>query len=300
MRKKTANAFAIVLLAALCCLHTGCSSNKYLSIGSEEDIYNQTVDDFFQALDERDKEALKDMFAPSVRKKDKALDENIDRLLECYSGPTDICKRDGGMVHGSYDNDHGKGSAEVDSGFPVVSNGKYYWCDFALMYKNDWDKDEIGIKEVRLATMEYECQARYAYAAESRAGMMDKGGDDSDESALLVLTECSIDCEVRFIGGYPEKFTPIDRGLSQAQVEEFFQTSYSYSEFVKEFGEPNVSGGFTGGTYVYELSDEGDEPRYLDITLDNDDDTIFSAWVVNDLDVMGIAKVWSMKDMEKE
>ena len=90
MRKKTANAFAIVLLAALCCLHTGCSSNKYLSIGSEENIYNQTVDDFFQALDAHDKEALKDMFAPSVRKKDKALDENIDRLLECYSWPTAI------------------------------------------------------------------------------------------------------------------------------------------------------------------------------------------------------------------
>lgn len=300
MKKKTLNIFMTVLLAALCCFHTGCSSNKYLFIGSEEEIYNQTVDNFFQALDAHDKEALKDMFAPSVRKKDKTLDENLDRLLECYSGPTDICKRDGGMVAGSYDNDHGKGSAEVGSGFPVVSNGKYYWCDFALMYQNDWDQDEIGIKEVRLATMEYECEARYAYAAESRACMDDKGGDDSDERALLVLTECSVDYEVRFIGGYPEKFTPIDRELSQAQVEEFFQTSYSYSEFVKEFGEPNVSGGFTGGTYVYELSHEGDEPRYLDLTLYNNGDEIFSAWVVNDLDVMGISKIWSMKDMEKE
>lgn len=300
MKKKILNICMAVLLAALCCFHTGCGFNKYLLISSEEKIYNQTVDDFFQALDARDKEALKELFAPSVRKKDKTLDENIDKLLECYSGPTDICKRDGGMVAGSYSNDHGKGSAEVDSGFPVVSNGKYYWCYFTLMYKNDWDKDEIGIKEVRLATIEYECEARYAYDAESRAGMMDKGGDDSDESALLVLTECSVDYEARFVGGYPKKFMPIDRELSQAQVEEFFQTSYSYSEFVKEFGQPNVPGEFTDDSCAYELSDEGDEPRYLHLILDNDGDTIFSAWVVNDLDVKGISKVWSIKDMEKE
>lgn len=300
MRKKAVDLYLVALLVGLCCFQTGCASNPYLSIGSEKEIFNQTVDAFFQALDERDKEAIKDMFAPSVRKKDKTFEESIDKLLECYSGPTDICKRDGGMAAGSYSNDHGTKSAEVDLGFPVVSNGNYYWCDFTLMYRNDEDKDEIGIKKVRLVSAEYECAARYAYAAESRAGMMGKGGDDRDESALVVFTERDVDYEVRFIGGYPEKFTPIDRELSQTQVEAFFQTSYSYSEFVKEFGEPNVQGGFTGGSYVYELSDEGNEPRYLDITLDNHGDAIYSAWVVNDLDAAGGSKVWSIKDMEKE
>ncbi|MBD5543364.1 MAG: DUF5104 domain-containing protein [Lachnospiraceae bacterium] len=299
MRKKVLNICMAVLLAALCCFHTGCGFNKYLSIGSEEEIYNQTVDEFFQALDARDKEAIKDMFAPAVRKKDKTFDDSVDKLLECYSGPTDICKRDGSMAHGSYSMGE-ISTSEVDSGFPVVSNGKYYWCDFTLMYANNQDKDEIGIKKVRLVSVEYECEAMYAYAAESRAGMMDKGGDDRDESALQVFTECDVDYEVRFIGGYPEKFTPVDRELSLAQVEKFFETSHSYSEFVEEFGEPNVPGGFSGCSYIYELSDEGAEPRYLAILLDSDGDAIYSARVKNDLDVSGILKVWSIKDMEEE
>lgn len=300
MKKKFLNICMVALLAAVCCFHTGCALQKYLLIGSEEEIFNQAVDDFFQALDARDKEAIRDMFASSVREKDEALDENIDKLLEYYSGPTDICKRNGRMVTGSYSNDHGVKSAEVYQGFPVVSNGTYYWCDFMLTYQNDEDENRIGIKEVLFYSAEYKCAESYGYIAESRKGMMDKGREDSEESALQVLTECSVDCEVRFVGGYPEKFHPVDRELSRGQVEEFFKTSYSYLEFVKEFGQPNVDMEFSGYSCAYELSDEGDEPRYLDLLIDPEEDTILSAYVKNDLDVVGICKLWDIKEMEKE
>lgn len=307
MKKRISYICIAALLAVLCCICTGCTSWKDLLsdlknaggdtpyVSSEAELYNQAVDDFFAALDNRDKEALWNMFAPSVRREDKELDEKIEKLLEAYSGPTDICKRDGSMVAGSYHNDHGTKSAAAESGFPVVSNGTYYWCDFDLMYRNDWDEDEIGIKQVRLCSAEYRCAERYE--PESRAGKMDKG-EGRDESALQVLMECSVDYEVRFIGGYPDKFTPIDRELSQTQVSDFFKTSDSYSAFVEQFGQPNVEG-FTDVSCAYELPEEEGEPRYLELLIDRDTDTILSASVMNDLDVVAVSKLWDADESEE-
>nr|MDE7431611.1 DUF5104 domain-containing protein [Lachnospiraceae bacterium] len=247
MKKRIIYICMTVILAAFCCLSMGCGSLKNTQTKSEnvqnkseEEIFNDAVDDFFKAVDDKDKDAILKMFAPSVRAKDKTLEKDIEQLLNNYPGPTDICKRDGRGVAGSYDISHGKKSAEVTQGFPVVSNDTYYWCDFTFMYQNDMDEKQIGIKQVKLSSAEYECEERYNYVKESRKGTEKGRDDDSEEKALEVLTDCIVDYEVRFVGGYPEKFNPIDRDLSKEQVEEFFKTSYSYSEFLKEFGDPNV------------------------------------------------------------
>lgn len=307
MKKKIICICMNVLLAAFCCLSTGCGSLKNIQnesenaqTKSEKEIFNDAVDDFFKAVDEKDKDAILKMFAQSVREKDKTLEKEIEKLLKNYPGPTDICKRDGKGVAGSYDISHGKKSAEVSQGFPVVSNDTYYWCDFTFMYQNDMDKKQIGIKQVKLYSAEYECEERYNYVKESRKGM-DKGGeDDNEEKALEVLTDCLVDYEVRFVGGYVEKFNPIDRDLSKEQVEEFFKTSYSYSEFLKKFGEPNVDTEFSNVSCAYELSSEDDKPLYLDLLINQDDDTILNASVVNDLDVDSICKIWDIEDMEEK
>lgn len=291
----------VLSILSVCSLCSGCilmnygkntknTKNNEPYVSQEAKLYNKAVDDFFAALDNRDKGAIREMFSAKIQKKEKKLDEAIEKLFAAYPGPTDICKRDGRMVQGDYGDEHGLESAEISQGFPVVSNGTIYWCFFSLVYQNDEDRDEVGVKQVILDSAEYNCQQRLE--PENRSGMMDKG-KGVDKSAIQVHTKCSVDYEVRFVGGYPEKFEPIDRELTQRQVTEFFRGSYSYSKFVKEFGFPNVSG--VSGWCAYELPEEGGEPRYLSLLFDEETDEILSAYIKNDLDEAGISRLWEKK-----
>lgn len=287
------------LLLALCLLFTGCSLSSFIEdgkyISQEAELYNQAVDDFFAALDSQDKEAIMDMFAQDVREEDTDLEAQIDKLFEAYPGPTDICKRDGSSVAGSYSNDHGTHTSSVESGFPVVSHDTYYWCDFEYMYENDEDEDQIGIRRISFYSAEARCKE--IYEPVSRTGSMDKGADTVTDG-LTVLTDVSVDYEVRFVGGYPEKFTPIDRTLTAEQVTAFLETSSSYSAFLAEFGSPNVED-TSGVSVTYELPPEDGEPRYLDLFFDDSTDQILKVYIQNDLDVVAVSKLWDAEESKQ-
>lgn len=270
-------------------IETVSDGEEYIS--QEAKIYNEAVDDFFEALDQRDGERILEMFAPNVRKETPDLAEKVEELLEAYPGPTDICKRDGSMVSGSYSNDHGIHTSEVTDGFPVVSGSRYYWCDLTLMYENDEDADEIGIQKIRLCSPEYRCEE--SYNPPDRSGMMDKSVG-IDQSPLQVKIECDVDYEVRFVGGYPKKFTPVDRDMTVEQAEEFLKRDYRYSKFLEKFGPPNVES-TSGVACSYELRKEENEPRYLDLIYDDEKDQILSASVVNGLDDGG-ERVWELEE----
>lgn len=77
-------------------------------ISTEAQIYNKAVDDFFTALDNKDKESLLEMFSLNARTAKPDLEQEIAKLFEVYPGPTDVCKRDGGKVSGSYSIEQGK------------------------------------------------------------------------------------------------------------------------------------------------------------------------------------------------
>lgn len=253
-------------------------------ITEEARTYNEAVDDFFNAVDRRDKDAVIQMFSEKVRAEYPQLEALVEELFEAYPGPTDICKRNGRMVAGSYSTDHGKKTAEVSQGFPVVSGDTYYWCDFVLMYRNDEDEAAVGVTRVSLYSERSFCEMRYN--PPDRSGMMDKNVDP-DPLPLEVEMESELEGEVRWIGGYPVKFTPVDRELPPEMIREFFESSDSYSGFREAFGEPNAFS-ISGIACFYELPPEDGEPRYLDILFDEEADRILSAYVVNDLDIPGI------------
>lgn len=236
----------------------------------EEKTYNTAVDEFFAAVDAGDKDAIKGMFSKHVQAEVPDLDEKIDELLAFYTGPTDRCGRNGGLVHGKYSSDRGVHTSSVDTVFPVLSNGTYYWCRFELMYENDEDEDQIGITSVIFFSDDDYLDLRY-------------DEDDSrkvpEDIGLHIYNECSLDCEIQSIEGYPEQYTAIERDLDEEDIREFLEKSHSYGDMVEEFGEPNAH---SYSYHYYELPEEEGKPRYLGVSLQEDEDEIRSVWICDD------------------
>lgn len=242
----------------------------------EEQIYNDAVDEFFAAVDAKDKDAIRGMFTLKVQQEDKNLNEKIEQFLEVYPGPTDLCTRDGSMVHGSYKEHYGKRSAEVDSTFMLVSNGVHYWCDFDLMYQNDFDEEQIGIVSCTLYSEDYYCALRYD----------DSGVEWPNTDGLSVCTDYSLDCEIRVIDKEPYKYTQLDRTITEEQVLDFLETSHKYSDFVKQFGEPNAEHIY----HYYEFLGDDGKIYYMNVGDDDRKDLIYGIYLDDEFDY--VRTIW--------
>lgn len=275
--KKKRGKFLIkfILLFIICMCFTGCSLADFFIDGASNEpyeseearLYNKAVDEFFAALDDGDASAISAMFAERVRNEDTDLDEQIKKLIGLYPGPTEVNKRDGSVVDGSYSDEYGEHISTVGSTFPVVSNGVYYWCDFEYTYENDGDKNEIGIQRVVFFTADERCIYRYG-----------EGYEYHDEPGMTVCCDRTLDCEVRAVEGEAYEYAPGDTPLNPEGVKAFLESSNDYSEFVERFGVPNAVNIY----YIYELPDENGQPRYLRLTVLEDSDEIHSANVVDD------------------
>ncbi len=273
--------FKVYLLTSLCLIFTGCTLTENLLFyaesivtgepytSKEARLYNEAVDNFFVALDAGDKDALHEMFSPSVQATDSDLDIQIDRLMEAYPGPTDVCGRDGSMVAGSYSNSHGKHTSSVGSRFAVASNGKYFFCLFDLMYENDVDEDQIGITRINFYSDNDYCAEMYS-----------EDTDISTDNGLSIYMHYPLDCEIRVINSFPYKYAPTAKALNESEVKAFLQSSSCYSQFVDRFGEPNAADIF----YYWELTSENDTPYYLELGIDEQTDSIYGATVVDNFD----------------
>lgn len=208
------------------------------------------------------------LFSSYIQKTDESLDEQIELLLEAYSGSTDICKADGSSLHGEYSNQYGKQTSLVDSVFPIVSNGTYYWCWFQLMYRNDSDKEQIGVTGIALFSADYYCAIKYE----------DEDAVFPDNESISVLVEYPMDSEVRAIDGNPYKYIEIERTLTKEKVISFFETSNKYSKFIEQFGEPNAANIY----YMYELLSEENKLYYLRLGVNERTDSIYNASIVDE------------------
>ena len=68
--------------------------------------------------------------------------------------------------------------------------------------------------------------------------------------------------------------------MDEDDVKGFMEETNSYTEFVEKYGEPNAIEVY----YCYELPDENGEPRYLQLSVDEEDDVIRNISVNSDLE----------------
>lgn len=252
--------------------------------------FEEAVDAFFQAVDERDKDAIWNLFSPYAQKEDADLEDEIEELLEFYPGPTQSCERDGSMAASSGSNDHGAHSLQYDQWFAVICNDTTYYCDFSLVYRNDADEDCIGIQSVSLVSEKVVCNDEFRF---------------SSEPGLHVVKDAPGDYETRRIGGYPKVYVPMDRRLTEEMILEFLKNDTSFKTFRETHGEPN-SETSTYTCYAYELVSEDGEKRYAIFSVCNrteggkaseayEKGTITRVIVENDVSQAYLYVLWEME-----
>lgn len=239
----------------------------------EESSFNQAVDNFFAAVDAHDKNAIKELFAPNALEQTSSIDNDIQQLLNFYSGPTDRCERDGSRVAGGYHD----GIADANSWFAVISNGTTYYCYFTLRYRNESNKEDVGIQKVNFVSEKVVCSEDFTWPK---------------ELGINVIEDAEGDYLTRRIGGHPTKYTPMERSLTEEDFRTFIKESNSLKELIKQFGEPNAET-TTYVAYAYELEEENGEPRYAKLLVEGD--TIIEILVVNDVDMGSVRTILKLK-----
>ena len=260
-------------------VESGVSGEPYVS--REEQIYIVTAESFLDAVAREDRAAVRALFSENVRETDEDFDAQLDLLFEADLDASAFWDRDDIQLQGSYRHDDGRHAAVVQDTFPIRDRGRYYWCSLELTYTDDFDPGEVGITALAFYSAEYYCALLYEAAdAEWPAG-----------SGLDVRTAYPADGDIRAAGGSPYRFENDTPPLEEDAVRDFLGQTDSFSEFCAHFGAPNAAQVY----YIYALQSDADEaPLYLQLTVVEETDTIYTAAVVDDLGWLRL--VWKRAD----
>lgn len=252
-----------------------------LTIKEGVGIYEQAVDDFFAAVDARDVEAAKALFAPNVRKEVPDIDQRLERLFSFYSGQTERCERDGNTAEWSASNDYGVRTENLEDWFALVSGGTNYYCRFSYTYRDDENPNNVGIQYVDLVSEKVVCNEDFKWP---------------EDIGIYVREDAPGDYQTARIGGFPEIYTPIDREMKKEDILKFLENSDSFLEFKARFGEPNAEQ-VPYCSYAYELPEENGEKRYASFLVDHKDDwKILKVRVENDVDQVALETIWETEE----
>lgn len=263
-------------------VESGVSGEPYVS--REEQIYIETAESFLDAVAREDRTAVRALFSENVRETDEDFDAQLDLLFEADLDASAFWDRDDIQLQGSYRHDDGRHAAVVQDTFPIRDRGRYYWCTLELTYTDDFDPGEVGITALAFYSAEYYCALLYEAAdAEWPAG-----------SGLDVRTAYPADGDIRAAGGSPYRFENDTPPLEEDAVRDFLGQTDSFSAFCAHFGAPNAAQVY----YIYALQSDADEaPLYLQLTVVEETDTIYTAAVVDDLGWLRL--VWKRADEGK-
>lgn len=218
---------------------------------------------FLEAVDARDAEAAKALFAPSALEA-ADIDGALETLFELYEGPTDECRTD--TVPGISKHLHyGRTTRLSYSGWvPLVSQGVNYYCYVVVTEIDDDEPENIGINKVVFATERARCALDF---------------ERPEEGGLWVFADPpGADYETCRIGEDAYVYTPVDRTMTKEEVTAQLEDNASWEVFSARFGEPNVTeypDHETWNIYYYRLAEEEGEPRWARIL--QEDGTVTSA-----------------------
>lgn len=255
-----------------------CIPTRFIESKNEEEIYEETINSLFTALDTKDKDAVIELFSPFVRNQHTGLDAQVEKLFAAYEGPVSEIGWVG-LLQASESMSDGDHSQIVESHFPVLCDDTYYWIYMRLVLENDGNEDEIGVAELCFYTADeyYEPETDDSFDENIKNELPE---EQPETCGLFVYAEKNLVQEIRCINGQAVMYTKPDKVLNISEVEQFFEESDDYSEFKAKFGEPVGECIYT----YYELPEKNGKVQYLQVSVTQDEKYIDKISIVDDFE----------------
>ena len=245
---KKIKALSLILIVALLLALSACGSFKRVN---EDKTYQENINNFFAALDDRDTDAIKSLFSSAVIQNDTDLDEQISKLISIYPNAETEILFDG-LLGGDYERRDSKHKSVAYTTFPVICDNQYFWVYFELVYEDDFCEENVGLSSV------------FFYTADEYCAFFHNDSEKlPNELGLLVFSDLKLERDIKPIEGIPYEFTPVERTINISDVEVFFDKNKSLTEFMEAFGQPNSQGSLW--TYYYEITETDGSAKYLEI-----------------------------------
>ena len=234
------------------------------------------------AIEAGDGDAIVGLFSPEVQAGSDDLETQADKLMKSCSGHVGYLDAHS-VTHPMESEriDDGKRRVELSTDFSFALGGKNYWCYMTLVSENDFDEAEVGVSTVIVWSED-------AYSAM----LYDARETDWPEGTGLHLRlSYPLEWETRLVNDDPLRYEAGDTIPDVDGVTAFLDGGEkNVDDFEERFGQP-CSVSWTGdGRVYYELVDDGEGPRYLEVNATAPDEPIYSAYVVDERDV--VEKVW--------
>ena len=122
-----------------------------VSTKEEKEHAKMVVDTFFNALENKDSQAIKGLFSQYAKDNTYDLDGKINKLISFYPGA------DGGYESSSIsseDNDYGTKSQALELELTINNQGSKYKIKIGMYIRNDFDSSKIGVHLIEVLVEE--------------------------------------------------------------------------------------------------------------------------------------------------
>jgi len=121
-------------------------------------LLDEVIERLIAALDNDDREALKDMFSERALAEAQNIEEDIDLIMELYQGVMTEQVRTGSTRNGTIRSD----ILNMDGAHIVTTTQNVYRLGFTYFYINDRNPANVGLSSIRLITEEEFSDYRWA------------------------------------------------------------------------------------------------------------------------------------------
>lgn len=230
----------------------------YYDDTKENAAYNEAIHDLFEAVDQKDSDAIFQLFSKEARSQIPNLDEKVEDLLSVYSGPTDDIGNDE-LCIGSAHYEKGKSQKAAENTCLIRSRDQYFFVNMEVVYESD-DPKQKGITRLKFYTVD-----EYYLGNE----------DPLEDYELKVYAKRKANRDLCCVDKKTLEYFPSENQMDINDVKDFLKQSDSFSEFNSDFGQPNAC--WEDAYYYYKLSND----RYLRVSYKQNSGRIDSVWIVD-------------------
>jgi hypothetical protein len=270
MKKRLVSILFLFLLAVPL---TSCSRTTLLDFTTSRDDrqYREMVDKVLMALDNKNKEQLKKLFAESVIKTDSDLDNQINALFEYYKGPKES-DQGVGATQTNEDSEYGKKKIELNGCFTVQASGVKHNVYLAMQSFNDFDKSQKGIHKLEFATDEAKNSKYFMWHT---------------QEGIHIQTSSEKRNDVAKVESWMLDYTFVDRHFSSDDYVALVKKDNDFEHFTASVGVANCSNSAYNRSY-YELGNNlflvciVELGKIEFVKLTNEDEIFSTLWIAPD------------------